>query len=51
MRVNDILVKLRQIDRLEKLYEVGNLKANDFDDLVELIREYREELLYKKVAE
>ena len=49
MTVNDILVKIRQIDRLDDLYEDQKLKADDFDDLVGLIREYREELLHKKV--
>lgn len=51
MRVSDILVKIRQIDKLEDLHEDNKLKADDFDELIELIQEYREELLHKKVVE
>lgn len=50
MTVNDILIKVKRINTLEARYENGNMNANDFEELVELIQEYREELLHKKVV-
>lgn len=50
MTVNDILVKVRRIGTLEDRYENGNMKTDDFEELIELIQEYREELLRKKVV-
>lgn len=50
MTVNDILIKVKRINALEARYENGNMNANDFEELVELIQEYREELLHKKVV-
>lgn len=50
MTVNDILIKVRRIDSLEERYDKGSLKADDFEELIELIQEYREELLHKKVV-
>lgn len=50
MTVNDILIKVRRIDLLEEKYDKGSLKADDFEELVELIQEYREELLHKKIV-
>lgn len=50
MMVNDILNKIRRINALEDRFIQENLKADDFEELVELIQEYREELLHKKVV-
>lgn len=50
MTVNDILVKVKRINALEDRYEGGKMNADDFEELVELIQEYREELLHKKVV-
>lgn len=50
MTVNDILVKVRRINALEDRFIQENLKVDDFEELVELIQEYREELLHKKVV-
>ena len=49
MTVNDILVKVKRINALEDKYDREVLKADDFEELIELIQEYREELLHKKV--
>ena len=50
MTVNDILIKVRKINGLEDAYNRGVLKVDDFEELVDLIVEYREELLHKKVV-
>lgn len=48
--VNDILIKVRRINALEDRYEDGKLTADNFEEFIELIQEYREELLRKKVV-
>ena len=50
MTVADIVNKISRIDTLKKRYDNGNMKADDFEELVELILEYRSELLHKKVV-
>lgn len=49
MTVADILSKISRIDTLEKRYDNGNMD-DDFEELMELILEYRSELLHKKVV-
>lgn len=50
MTVNDILIKVRRINALEDQFIQENLKTDDFEEFIELIQEYREELLHKKVV-
>lgn len=50
MTVNDIFNTINDIDVLIKLYRSGSLNADHFDDLIDLIEDYREELLKKKVV-
>ena len=50
MTVNDILVKVKRINSLEDKYDRESLKTDDFEELIELLQEYREELLHKKVV-
>ena len=50
MTVHDIITKIRSIQRLIDTYDDGNLCADHFDELIELITEYREELYRKKVV-
>ena len=48
--VRDIFDKIEQITRLEDIHDAGNLNANHFDELIELIGDYKDELLNKKVS-
>lgn len=50
MTVNDILVKVRRINALEDRFIQGNIKADDYEEVLKIIQEYREELLHKKVV-
>jgi hypothetical protein len=50
MTVNDVLEKVNEISRYEELYEKSCLNANHFDRLIELLQEYKEELLSKKIV-
>lgn len=50
MTVNDILDKIQQIDRLYKSIKSTNLDNADIDETMELLLEYKEELLSKKIV-
>ena len=50
MTVNDILEKIKEIDRLYKSIESTNLDDEDIDETMELLLEYKEELLSKKIV-
>ena len=50
MTVEEVLGKVSDIDALIHTWRNGNLNADHFDDLVDLIIEYKEELLKKKVV-
>ena len=50
MIVSDILDKVRRINSLEDRHIQASLNANDFEELIDLICEYRDELLHKKVV-
>jgi hypothetical protein len=50
MTVSDILDTIKDIDMLVELYRRDSLNADHFDDLIDLIEDYREELLKKKVV-
>ena len=48
--VCDVLLKIDKIKLLEDRYMRNNLTENDFRDLIELICEYKLELLAKKIV-
>lgn len=50
MTVNDILEKIQRIDRLYDSHESTNLDNADIDETMELLMEYKEELLSKKIV-
>lgn len=50
MTVSDILGTIREIDTFIELHRRGSLNADRFDDLIDLIEDYRDELLKKKVV-
>lgn len=50
MTVSDILDTIREIDELIDLDRRGSLTADHFDVLIDLIEDYRAELLKKKVV-
>ena len=50
MTVSDIFETIEEIDSLINLGKKGMLNADHFDDLIDLITEYREELMKKKVV-
>lgn len=47
--VRDILITINDIDRLRDLHRKGSLNADNFDELIDLINDYKEELLTKTV--
>lgn len=49
MTVRDIFIKVSDIDRLRDLCKMDSLTADDFNALIDLIEEYRDELLNKTV--
>ena len=48
--VQDILEKVEKINSYIDLDERGHLNANHFGGMIELLEEYKEELLDKKIA-
>lgn len=48
--VFEVLLTIDKIKSLEDRYMKNSLTANDFDDLIELIGEYKDELLSKKIV-
>lgn len=50
MNVRDILEKVQDIDALIHVWRNGDLKSEHFDDIMDLLIEYKEELLKKKVV-
>ena len=50
MTVNDILEKVYKIDRLYDKYEDHHLDDSDLNESMELLMEYKEELLAKKIV-
>ena len=48
--VCEVLVTIDKIKLLEDRYMKNSLIAQDFDDLIELIGEYKDELLAKKIV-
>lgn len=51
MTVNDILEKIKQINRLYASHGSTKFNDADIDEAMELLMEYKEELLRKKVVE
>lgn len=47
--VCEVLLTIDKIKSLEDRYMKSSLTVHDFDDLIELIGEYKEELLAKKL--
>lgn len=48
--VNDILEKVYKIDGLYDKYEDHHLDNSDLNEAIELLMEYKEELLSKKIV-
>lgn len=48
--IRDVLDKIEAIELLENLHDNGQLNANHFDSLIDLIGDYKEELLNKKIV-
>ena len=49
MRVSEIIEKIESIEQILYSYEVDNIDANDICIVVELLNEYKDELLNKTV--
>lgn len=48
--VRDIFDKVEQINRLIDIHDDEKLNNSHFDDLIELISDYKDELMNKKVS-
>lgn len=48
--VRDIFDKVERIDILKDIHDDGKLNASHFDELIELIDDYKDELLNKKIV-
>ena len=49
MVVGEIVDKINEIDRLVVLFDQEKLNSSNFEELIDLIIEYRDELLKKRV--
>lgn len=49
MIVGEIVDKINEIDRLVVLFDQEKLNGSNFEELIDLIIEYRDELLKKRV--
>ncbi len=49
MIVGEIVDKINEIDRLVVLFDQEKLNSSNFEELIDLIIEYRDELLKKRV--
>ena len=49
MIVGEIVDKINEIDRLVMLFGQEKLNSSNFEELIDLIIEYRDELLKKRV--
>lgn len=49
MIVGEIVDKINEIDRLVMLFDQEKLNSSNFEELIDLIIEYRDELLKKRV--
>ena len=49
MIVGEIVDKINEIDRLVVLFDQEKLNTSNFEELIDLVIEYRDELLKKRV--
>ena len=49
MIVGEIVDKINEIDRLVMLFDQEKLNTSNFEELIDLVIEYRDELLKKRV--
>ena len=50
MTVAEIMEKVQAIDDLYETYNRGGLNADHFEDMMDLLADYREELMNKRVV-